>query len=124
MRKIYGKKTFFVDFGSILGSPGIPKMLPKSTKNYFFSYLLFSLNRQVGARSPKTPPGVIFGRFGHTLPQLFCKKQVFAWRVCIWGRTQMHTLHTKTPFLRKRCGRVCPKPPSNDSGARKGNNDD
>ena len=87
------------------GAPGGAPGVPRSTK--------------VGARSPKTPPGAIFGRFWHTLPQLFCKKQVFARRVCIWGRTQMHTLHTKTPFLRKRCGRVCPKPPLERLGCTK-----
>ena len=48
-----------------------------------------------------------WGRFWHTLPHLLRKNGVFVWRVCICVRPQMHTLHAKTCFLQKSCGKVC-----------------
>ena len=53
--KIYNKNTFLIDFGSILGSPGIPKMLQKSTKTFLFvsSFFAKSTSRRP---EPQDPP--------------------------------------------------------------------
>ena len=53
-------------------------------------------------RASPDHPGLIFL---HYLPSLCFKNGVFAWRVCIWIGTQMHTLHAKTPFLKQSVGR-------------------
>ena len=57
--------------------------------------------------APGEAPKRSGGRFLHTLPQLLFKNSVFAWRVRIWVSAQVHTLHAKTLFLNKSCGRVC-----------------
>ena len=60
---------------------------------------------------PKSSPEVILGRFWHTLPQLFSKKQVFTWRVCVRARSLTHTLRLRTSVFRKSAGRVCQNQP-------------
>ena len=59
-------------------------------------------------------------RFLHTLPQLLFKNSAFAWRVCTCADTQMHTLHAKTQFLNRSCGRVCKNRPPERLGASPG----
>ena len=60
---------------------------------------------------PKSTPGSILGRFGHTLPTLFLKSEVFTRRVCVRARSLTHTLRVRTSVFRKSAGRVCQNQP-------------
>ena len=68
---------------------------------------MFPPGRAMSARCAKIDLKSILGSILAHPPQLFCKNQVFAWRVCVSERPVTHTLRAKTLFSKKSVGRVC-----------------
>ena len=81
---------------------------------------MFPPGRAMSARCAKIDLKSILGSILAHPPQLFCKNQVFAWRVCVSERPVTHTSHMKTSLFRKSIGRVGKNGAFGPTGLQKG----
>ena len=84
-------------------SPGCPGDAPGASSS--------RQDRPKSAPGAPRPPRSDFWLILAHPSETFFENNVFAWRVCVTGRSLTHTLHAKTWFLQKSCGRVCQNRP-------------